>query len=546
MTAADAANKERKAGSSGNGRTFKNLSGFEIRTLYGPEDVAGFDDQTGPGRPGEYPYIRGVHQSMYRGRPWTIRQLGSLSSPETANQRIRQLIAMGATGVSICLDMPTIMGRDSDDPLCRGEVGSCGGVAIDSMVDVRHLLEGIDLKAISINFVANAQSAAVLAMLCAVAEEQGVPLNRLMGTLQNDILKEYQAQKSFYFPPRPSMRLIMDTIEYCSRHMPKFNPISISGYHLGSAGATPVQETAFMLANGFCYVEEGMKRGMPVDTFAPRLSFFFKVHNDFFENIAKFRAARGIWAKTMREKYGAKDPRSWMFRVHAQTSGSSLTAQQPENNIIRTAIQALAAVLSGTQSLHTNAFDEAFAIPSERAEKLALRTQQIILHESGVVNTVDPLGGSYYVESMTQQMAFECDKYFDAIEKLGGVIPAIEKGFFQKEIADAAYRYQLEIDGKNRIIVGVNEYIDDDAYSVELRAADPDFERKKIDDLRKLRQQRDKKKAAARIDAVRKAAEGTDNVMTPLIEAAKAHVTLGEMIGAFREVFGEYGDMKIF
>jgi methylmalonyl-CoA mutase N-terminal domain/subunit len=526
--------------------TFTNISGFDIHPLYGPEDVAGFDYDKDLGMPGEYPYVRGVHRTMYRGRPWTIRQLGSLSSPQLANQRIRQLITMGATGVSICLDMPTIMGRDSDDPLCKGEVGSCGGVAIDSMEDVRNILEGIDLNQISINFVTNAQSAAVLAMFCAVAEEQGIPLSRLMGTLQNDILKEYQAQKSFYFPPRPSMRLIMDTIEYCSRHMPKFNPISISGYHLGSAGATPIQELAFMLANGFCYVEEGMKRGMPVDSFAPRLSFFFKAHNDFFENIAKFRAARGIWAKTMREKYGAKNPRSWMFRLHTQTSGSSLTAQQPENNIIRTTIQALAAVLAGTQSLHTNAFDEAFAIPSERSEKLALRTQQIILHESGVINTVDPLGGSYYVESLTQQMTFECQKYFDTIDKLGGVIPAIEKGFFQKEIADSAYRYQREIDHKERIIVGVNEYIDDDRYQIELRAQDPDFERRKIEELQILRQKRDGRQTAACIDAIRKAAGGTDNVMPPLIAAAKARVTLGEMIGAFRDVFGEYRDMKIY
>ncbi len=546
MKAAKAKIKEKEAGQSRGEESFKNLSGFEVRPLYGPEDVSGFNYKKDLGLPGEYPYVRGVHQTMYRGRPWTIRQLGSLSSPAEANLRIRQLIEMGATGVSICLDMPTIMGRDSDDPLCKGEVGSCGGVAIDSMVDVRNVLEGIDLNEISINFVTNAQSAAVLAMFCAVAEERKVPLNRLMGTLQNDILKEYQAQKSFYFPPRPSMRLIMDTIEFCSQHMPKFNPISISGYHLGSAGATPIQELAFMLANGFCYVEEGIYRGMPVDTFAPRLSFFFKVHNDFFENIAKFRAARRIWAKTMREKYGAKNPRSWMFRVHTQTAGSSLTAQQPENNIIRTTIQALAAILAGTQSLHTNGFDEAFSIPSPRSEKLALRTQQIILHESGVINTVDPLGGSYYMESLTQQMEYECYKYFEAIEKLGGVISAVEKGFFQREIAEAAYRYQKDVDEKKRIIVGVNEFIEDEEHEKELRLVDPEFERKKIEDLKKLKRERNAENVAACIDEIRKTAKGHDNTMPCLIRAAKAHVTLGEMIGAFRDVFGEYRDMKIF
>lgn len=545
-----------KAGTSAAGRrhtdaiqeekSFKNLSGFEIKPLYGPEDVSGFDYRTDLGLPGQYPYVRGVHQTMYRGRPWTIRQLGSLASPAEANQRIRQLITMGATGVSICLDMPTIMGRDSDDPLCRGEVGSCGGVAIDTVADMRHLLEGIALDEISINFVSNAQSAPILAMFCALAEERKIPLHKLTGTLQNDILKEYQAQKSFYFPPRPSMRLIMDTIQFCSRSIPRFNPISISGYHLGSAGATPVQELAFMLANAFCYVEEGIQRGMDVDSFAPRLSFFFKVHNDFFENIAKFRAARRIWAKTMREKFMAKDPRSWMFRVHTQTSGSSLTAQQPENNIIRVTLQALSAVLAGTQSLHTNAFDEAYSIPSERSEKLALRTQQIILHESGVINTVDPLAGSYYVEALTQQMEFECYKYFEAIEKLGGVIPAIEKGFFQKEIADAAYRYQKDVDEKRRVIVGVNEYVEDEAPDLELRRSHPEFEAKKIRDLKKLKKSRDQKAVRDRLDDIRRACAGNENVMPVLIDASKAHVTLGEMVGAMREVFGTYRDMPIF
>ncbi|MBE9570884.1 MAG: methylmalonyl-CoA mutase, partial [Proteobacteria bacterium] len=367
--------------------SFKNLSGFQIKSLYDPEDISNLDYKKDLGRPGEYPFTRGVHETMYRGRPWTIRQLGSLDSPTEANRRARHLIQMGATGVSYCFDMPTIMGRDSDDLLSKGEVGSCGGVAVDSIVDMRNILEGIDLEKISFNFVSNAQSVVVLALFIAVAEERGIPPHKLTGTLQNDILKEYQAQKSFYFPPRPSMRLVIDSIIYSSEHLPRFNPISISGYHIASAGATPVQELAFTLANGFTYVEEVIKAGITVDNFAPRLSFFFKVHNDFFENIAKYRAARRMWARTMRERFKAKDPRSLRFRVHTQTSGSSLTAQQAENNIIRVTIQALSAVLAGTQSLHTNAYDEAFSIPTPKSEKLALRSQQIIAFESGVTNT---------------------------------------------------------------------------------------------------------------------------------------------------------------
>jgi len=372
--------------------SFKNLSGFKIKALYGPEDISYLNPETDLGLPGEYPFTRGIHKTMYRQRPWTIRQLGSLDSPSRANERIRHLLKMGATGISLCLDMPTIMGKDSDDPLAEGEVGSCGGVAIDSIEDMRQLLEGIPIEEISINFVSNSQSSVLLAMFVAVAEESHIPLEKLTGTMQNDILKEYQAQKSYYFPPRPSIRLTIDTLSFCTKNLPRFNPISISGYHLASAGATPVQELAFTLANGFTYVEEGIRTGLSVDSFAPRLSFFFKVHNDFFENIAKFRAARRIWAKVMEERFKAKDRRSCLLRVHAQTSGSSLTAHQAENNTIRVTIQALSAVLGGTQSLHTNAFDEAVSIPTARSEKLALRTQQIISKESGVINTIDPLG----------------------------------------------------------------------------------------------------------------------------------------------------------
>ena len=527
-------------------KELKNLSGFKIDPVYGSENVAQLDPERDLGRPGEFPFTRGIHRTMYRGRSWTIRQLGSLGSSEEANIRIRNLLDMGATGVSICLDMPTIMGRDSDDPLCEGEVGSSGGVAIDSITDIRQVLDGIDLDRISINWVSNAQSSVILAFFIAVAEEKGISADKLTGTLQNDILKEYQAQKSFYFPPRPSMRLTVDIIKYCCRNMPRFNPISISGYHLSSAGATPIQELAFTLANGFTYVEETLKAGIDVDQFAPRLSFFFKVHNDFFENIAKYRAARRIWARTMKEQFKAKDERSWLFRVHTQTSGSSLTAQQPENNIIRTTLQALSAVLAGTQSLHTNAFDEAHSIPSPRSERLALRTQQIIAHESGVINTPDPLGGSYYLESLTNKMEEEAYHYFEKIEKLGGVLAGIENGFFQREIADSAYRYQKDIENKRRIIVGLNQYQEDGEESIELREPDPIFEARKIAELKVFKNQRDPKRVAARVEKIREVARGDGELMPLFIEAAKDGLTLGEIIGALKDVFGEYREEAIY
>lgn len=524
-----------------------NISGLEIKPRYGPDDVARLDYEADLGHPGDYPYARGVHETMYRGRGWTIRQLGSLGPPDEANKRIRQLIEMGATGISICFDMPTIMGRDSDDPLCEGEVGSCGGVAIDSIEDLRDVLEGIPLERISVNFVSNSQSSVILAMFCAVAEERGLPLDLLTGTMQNDVLKEYQAQKSYYFPPRPSVRLTMDTIKFCSEKLPRFNPISISGYHLASAGATPVQELAFTLANAFTYVEEGVKAGMAVDTFAPRLSYFFKAHNDLFETVAKFRAARRIYARTMRELYGAKDPRSWRFRVHAQTSGSSLTAQQAENNIIRTTIQALAAVLAGTQSLHSNAFDEALSIPTPRSEKLALRTQQIIAFESGAASTADPLGGSYYVESLTNEMEAECHRYLETIEKLGGVIAAIEAGFFQREIALSAFRYQEAIENKGRIVVGLNEFVDDEGeYEIELRENSPEFESRKIAALVEFKRSRDQDRVRTRIEEIRRSCMSQENVLPGLIAAVKAGVTLGEAISAMREVFGHYREEALF
>ncbi|MCD6152738.1 MAG: methylmalonyl-CoA mutase [Syntrophobacterales bacterium] len=525
---------------------YRNLSGFHIKSLYGPEDIPKFDYGTDLGLPGEYPFTRGIYRTMYRGKPWTIRQLGSLGSPSEANRRIRQLIQMGSTGVSICLDMPTIMGRDSDDPMSEGEVGSCGGVAIDSLEDMRNLLEGLPLDEISINFVSNSQSPVILAMFVAVAGEQGIPLAKLNGTMQNDILKEYQAQKSYYFPPRPSMRLTIDTLRFCSENMPLFNPISISGYHLASAGATPVQELAFTLANGFTYIEEGIKAGLSVDSFAPRLSFFFKAHNDFFENIAKFRAARRIWSRTIREKYKAEDPRSWRFRVHTQTSGSSLAAQEPENNIMRVTIQALSAVLAGTQSLHTNAFDEAFSIPTPRSEKLALRAQQIIARESGVINTVDPLGGSYYIEALTNEMESVSYEYFREIENLGGVISAIEKGFYQSAIADSAFKYQEEIEKKKRIVVGLNEFVTDEEMDIELREPDPEFEKQKVADLTALKKNRDLNVVKTCLSEVRQVIQGSDNVMPVLIKAVKSRVTLGEIINVMRDIFGEFREESIY
>jgi len=525
---------------------FRNLSGFEIKEVYVPEDIQYMDPAADLGLPGEYPFTRGIHKTMYRRRPWTIRQLGSLHSPSDANERIRHLLDMGATGISLCLDMPTIMGRDSDDPLAEGEVGSCGGVAIDSLEDMRHLMEGISLDKVSINFVSNAQSPVILAMFVAVAEERGVPLEKLSGTMQNDILKEYQAQKSYYFPPRPSMRLTIDTVSFCNTRLPRFNPISISGYHLASAGATPIQELAFTLANGFTYVKEAINAGLPVDSFAPRLSFFFKVHNDFFENIAKYRAARRIWARTMREQFEAKDPRSCLFRVHTQTSGSSLTAHQPENNIIRVALQALSAVLGGTQSLHTNAFDEALSIPTPHSEKLALRTQQIIQKESGVTHTVDPLGGSYYVEALTNQMEAECKEYFEEIDRRGGVISAIEKGYYARAINDAAFRYQNDIETGERAIIGLNEFFEPEETDIELREPDPQFETEKISALLELKKSRNQDLVDACLDEISAVCHKTENVMPALIKAVKHHVTLGEIIGTMKAVFGEYREDSAF
>lgn len=522
------------------------MSGFEIEPLYGPDALRETDFEQDIGRPGEYPFVRGVYPTMYRGRPWTIRQLGSLGPPQEANRRIHHLVNMGATGISLCLDMPTIMGRDSDDPMAEGEVGRCGGVAIDTIQDMRDLLAGVDLSKISINFVSNSQSTVVLAMFCALAQEVGTDWKLLSGTMQNDALKEYQAQKSYYFPPEPSVRLILDTIIFCTRNLPKFNPISISGYHLASAGASPIQELAFTLSNGFYYVEKGIEAGLDVDEFAPRLSFFFKAHNDLFENVAKFRAARRIWARTMKERFGARNPASWRFRVHTQTSGSSLTAQQMENNIIRTTVQALSAVMAGTQSLHTNAHDEALSIPTEHSEKLALRTQQILLHESGAASTVDPLAGSYYVEALTNRMEAACEDIFQTIAGMGGVIAGIENGYFQREIAQSAFRYQQSLERGERIVVGLNRYAEEEEAEIQLREVPPDFESKKLAALKAFKEQRDSEKNRRRGEELRSACENGENVMPVLIPAVQEGMTLGEAVSHMREVFGAYREQAIF
>ncbi|NPV60936.1 MAG: methylmalonyl-CoA mutase family protein, partial [Actinobacteria bacterium] len=436
---------------------FTTVSGLELEPLYAPEDLEDFDYERDLGYPGLYPFTRGVQPTMYRGRLWTMRQFAGFGTPEDTNKRYKFLLERGQTGLSVAFDMPTIMGRDSDDPLAEGEVGRCG-VAIDSLADMEVLFDGIPLKDITTSMTINGPAAVLLAFYLCVGEKQGASFSELGGTIQNDILKEYIAQKSWIFPPRPSMRIITDILAFCSAEVPRWNTISISGYHIREAGSTAVQELAFTLADGFAYVEAGIEAGLDVDDFAPRLSFFFNAHVDFFEEIAKYRAARRIWARHMREKYGARDPRSWTLRFHTQTAGCSLTAQQPENNIVRTAFQALSAVLGGTQSLHTNSMDETLALPTEKAVEIALRTQQLIAHETGVANVIDPLAGSYFVEALTNRMEREAEEYFRRIEELGGVLSAIDQGFFQREIADAAYRYQREIESGRRVVVGVNRY----------------------------------------------------------------------------------------
>ena len=516
------------------------ISGIPLKPLYTREDLTRRDQEF----PGQFPYTRGIHPSGYRGRLWTMRQFSGFATAEETNRRYKYLLANGQTGLSVAFDMPTLMGQDSDAPTSRGEVGHCG-VAIDSLADMETLFDGIPLGEITTSMTINSPAAILLCMYIAVAEKQGVPADMLGGTLQNDILKEFIAQKEFIFPPAPSMRLVVDSIEYCAKEVPKWNTISISGYHIREAGSTAAQELAFTLADGMAYVDACLERGMHIDDFASRLSFFFDAHIDFFEEIAKFRAARRIWARWMRERYGAQQERSWKLRFHTQTAGVSLTAQQPELNIARTAIEALAAVLGGTQSLHTNAMDEVLGLPTDNAARLALRTQQLIAYETGVANTIDPLGGSYFIEALTDEMERQAEAYFKRIEEVGGVIPAIESGFFQKEIADAAFRYQQELEQKSRLVVGVNEFINEEEEPIEILRIDPRLESQQSQRVQDVRRKRDQAKCANTLQSLRKAAAGTDNLMPYILEAVRAYATEGEIMQAMIEVFGTYTETAV-
>jgi methylmalonyl-CoA mutase N-terminal domain/subunit len=520
-------------------------SSVPIDRLYTPPSNAQLDYMRDIGLPGEYPYTRGVQPTMYRAKPWTMRMFAGFGTAEDTNKRFKYLLAQGQTGLSTAFDMPTLYGYDTDHSLAAGEFGKCG-VAISSLADMEILFEGLPLARITTSMTINSPASVIWAMYIVNAEKRGFLMAKLGGTLQNDILKEYSAQKEFLFPPEPSMRLVVDTIEFGTRHMPKWNTISISGYHIREAGATAVQELAFTLADGLAYVDAALKRGLKIDEFAPRLSFFFDVHNDFFEEIAKFRAGRRLWARLMRERYGAKDPRSWMMRCHAQTAGVSLTAQQADNNVVRTAIQALAAVLGGTNSLHTNSLDEALALPTERAALIALRTQQVIASESGVVSTVDPLGGSYFVEALTGETERAAMDYIERIDALGGVLACIQNGFFQREIAESAYRYQQEIDTHRRTIVGVNDYLMEEDIKVPTLYIDRVGERAHLERLNRVRRERDNAAARRALDNLRRVADGTENTMPAIIEAVKAYATLGEIMDVFRASFGEYMEPAVF
>jgi len=528
------------------GMKFTSVSGEKIEPLYGPDDIENINYLNDIGFPGEYPYTRGIHPNGYRGRIWTMRQFAGFGTPEDTNERYHYLLKRGQTGLSVAFDLPTLMGWDADSPLSEGEVGICG-VAISSIKDMDILFDKIPLDKVSTSMTINSPAAMIFAMYLAVARERKIDFKELRGTLQNDILKEYIAQKEYIYPPRPSMRIITDMIEYCTNEVPQWNPVSVSGYHIREAGSTAAQELAYTLADGFAYIEACIERGLDVDAFAPRISYFFNSHLDFFEEIAKFRAARRIFARRMKEKYGAKNPRSWWMRFHTQTAGCTLTAQQPENNIVRTAFQALAGVLGGTQSLHTNSMDETLALPSEKAVRIALRTQQIIAFETGVINTVDPLGGSYYVEALTDKMESEANKIFDQVDAIGGVIPAIEAGYFQKEIADAAYRYQQEVEKKEKFIVGVNEFIEEnEKIEIPILTISPEVEiaqKKRLSELRQSRSQKDVDESLAEIFS---SAENGNNLMPVFVKAAHNNVTLGEMVGELRKVFGTYEEVVVF
>lgn len=528
------------------GISFDSISGNKVEILYTPDDIENLDYERDLGFPGEFPFTRGIHKNMYRGKLWTMRQFAGFGTPEDTNKRFKYLLEHGQTGLSVAFDLPTLMGWDADAPMSEGEVGKCG-VSVSSLVDMEKLFDGIPLGEVSTSMTINSPAAMIFAFYLAVAEKQGVDFKKLRGTLQNDILKEYIAQKEYIFPPRPSLKIIVDMIEYCTNEVPQWNPISISGYHIREAGSTAAQELAFTLADGFAYIEACIERGMDVDSFAPRLSFFFNSHLDFFEEIAKFRAARRIYARRMKEKYGAKNPRSWWLRFHTQTAGCSLTAQQPENNIIRTAFEALAGVLGGTQSLHTNSMDETLALPSEKAVKIALRTQQIIAYETGVINTIDPLGGSYYIEALTNRLEQEANAYFEKIDELGGVIPAIEMGFFQKEIANAAYRYQKEIEEKKRIIVGVNEFVEqDEKIEIPILYIPPEVEVKQKEALAKLRAERNNEIVQEKLRELHQAAIDEKNLMPYILDCARNYVTLGEMVEELKKVYGVYEESIVF
>ncbi len=524
---------------------FFTTSSVPIERLFTPLDTPVEHFEKKVGMPGGYPFTRGVHPNMYRGRLWTMRMFSGFGSAEDTNRRFKYLIEHGETGLSVAFDMPTLYGYDTDDNEAKGEFGTCG-VAVSSLKDMEVLFSGIDIGEISTSMTINAPASIIWAMYLGNAEKRSIPLTKLRGTIQNDILKEYQAQKEWIYPPEPSMRLVIDTFEYGTKKVPQWNTISISGYHIREAGATAVQELAFTLRNGIEYVKWAVERGLKVDDFAPRLSFFFNSHNDLFEEIAKFRAARRIWAREMRDTFGAKNPRSWWCRFHTQTAGVSLTAQQPENNIVRVALQGLAAVLGGTQSLHTNSYDEAYQVPNEKAVRIALRTQQILAHETGVVNTVDPLGGSYFVEWFTDYMEEEVYKYFDRVDKFGGVLPAIKKGFFQQEIANSAYRYQTEIENKQRTIVGVNDFVTEDVTVPEPLRVSKASHDKQLKRLKDLRRKRDKKKWQASLDKLHKIAEGEENTMPAIMDCVRAHATLGEICSVLREVFGTWKEPLLY
>jgi methylmalonyl-CoA mutase, N-terminal domain len=521
------------------GGQFTTLSGVSVERLYTPADISDFEYQRDLGDPGDFPFTRGIHRTMYRGRLWTMRQFSGFAAPEDTNRRLHYLLEQGQTGLSIAFDLPTLMGYDADHALAEGEVGKCG-VAVSSLADMETLLEGLPLEQVTTSMTINSPAAIIWAMYLVAAEKSGADWKKISGTTQNDILKEYIAQKEYIFPPEPSMRLVVDTIVFGSREVPRWNPISISGYHIREAGSTAVQELAFTLRDGIEYVEWVKRAGMQVDEFAPRLSFFFNAHNDLFEEIAKYRAARKVWAQVMRERFGAQNPRSWACRFHTQTAGCSLTAQQPYNNVVRTAIQALAAVLGGTQSLHTNSLDEAWALPTEQAVTIALRTQQVIAHESGVTATVDPLAGSYFVEKLTRSTERACLDYFETIDSMGGMVAAIEKGYPQKEIHEAAYSYQKAIERGEKIVVGVNDFVSEEKRPIELLVIDEEVARRQRQKLAALRKRRDAKRVQSALEALTSAASTNANLMSYILECVRAYATLGEMCDVLRRVFGTY------